>query len=79
MNSSIGFSVLQHTSNDPYCFVEFFEHRDAASALAAMNGRKILGKVCQDLVGSMKPCTLHYYVTKHHIFSKYIFIDRKSK
>lgn len=36
---------LQHTSNDPYCFVEFFEHRDAAAALAAMNGRKILGKV----------------------------------
>uniref|UniRef100_A0A8C2WVX3 TIA1 cytotoxic granule-associated RNA binding protein-like 1 n=1 Tax=Cyclopterus lumpus TaxID=8103 RepID=A0A8C2WVX3_CYCLU len=33
-----------HTSNDPYCFVEFFEHRDAAAALAAMNGRKILGK-----------------------------------
>uniref|UniRef100_A0A8C5I5H4 RRM domain-containing protein n=1 Tax=Gouania willdenowi TaxID=441366 RepID=A0A8C5I5H4_GOUWI len=30
--------------NDPYCFVEFFEHRDAAAALAAMNGRKILGK-----------------------------------
>ncbi|KAL0177978.1 hypothetical protein M9458_026872, partial [Cirrhinus mrigala] len=42
--NSIGFSVLQHTSNDPYCFVEFFEHRDAAAALAAMNGRKILGK-----------------------------------
>ncbi|XP_068597060.1 nucleolysin TIAR [Brachionichthys hirsutus] len=35
---------VQHTSNDPYCFVEFFEHRDAAAALAAMNGRKILGK-----------------------------------
>uniref|UniRef100_A0A8P4KKS9 Nucleolysin TIAR n=1 Tax=Dicentrarchus labrax TaxID=13489 RepID=A0A8P4KKS9_DICLA len=31
-------------NNDPYCFVEFFEHRDAAAALAAMNGRKILGK-----------------------------------
>ncbi len=43
--NSIGFSVLQHTSNDPYCFVEFFEYRDAAAALAAMNGRKILGKV----------------------------------
>uniref|UniRef100_A0A667YBE0 Nucleolysin TIAR n=1 Tax=Myripristis murdjan TaxID=586833 RepID=A0A667YBE0_9TELE len=35
---------LQILSNDPYCFVEFFEHRDAAAALAAMNGRKILGK-----------------------------------
>lgn len=45
MNSSVGFSVLQQSSNDPYCFVEFFEHRDAAAALAAMNGRKILGKV----------------------------------
>lgn len=44
VNSSVGFSVLQQTSNDPYCFVEFFEHRDAAAALAAMNGRKILGK-----------------------------------
>ncbi|XP_078449401.1 cytotoxic granule associated RNA binding protein TIA1-like isoform X2 [Lampetra fluviatilis] len=31
-------------SSDPYCFVEFYEHRHAAAALAAMNGRKILGK-----------------------------------
>ncbi|XP_068924965.1 cytotoxic granule associated RNA binding protein TIA1 isoform X11 [Petaurus breviceps papuanus] len=30
--------------NDPYCFVEFYEHRHAAAALAAMNGRKIMGK-----------------------------------
>uniref|UniRef100_A0A8C6Q7M3 Nucleolysin TIAR n=1 Tax=Nothobranchius furzeri TaxID=105023 RepID=A0A8C6Q7M3_NOTFU len=36
--------ITEHTSNDPYCFVEFFEHKDAAAALAAMNGRKILGK-----------------------------------
>nr|XP_061793976.1 nucleolysin TIAR isoform X2 [Nerophis lumbriciformis] len=36
--------ITEHTTNDPYCFVEFFEHRDAAAALAAMNGRKILGK-----------------------------------
>ncbi|KAM9847796.1 nucleolysin TIAR isoform 4-T4 [Aulostomus maculatus] len=36
--------ITEHTSNDPYCFVEFFEHRDAAATLAAMNGRKILGK-----------------------------------
>nr|2CQI_A Chain A, Nucleolysin TIAR [Homo sapiens] len=36
--------ITEHTSNDPYCFVEFYEHRDAAAALAAMNGRKILGK-----------------------------------
>lgn len=35
----------QHTSNDPYCFVEFCERKDAAAAVAAMNGRKILGKV----------------------------------
>ncbi|XP_069823837.1 nucleolysin TIAR isoform X1 [Dendropsophus ebraccatus] len=42
--ASVGFSVLPNSSNDPYCFVEFFEHRDAAAALAAMNGRKILGK-----------------------------------
>ncbi|KAK1164709.1 nucleolysin TIAR isoform X1 [Huso huso] len=44
VNASVGFSVLQQTSNDPYCFVEFYEHRDAAAALAAMNGRKIMGK-----------------------------------
>uniref|UniRef100_A0A8D0AQU2 Nucleolysin TIAR n=1 Tax=Sander lucioperca TaxID=283035 RepID=A0A8D0AQU2_SANLU len=37
-------SQLSTIYNDPYCFVEFFEHRDAAAALAAMNGRKILGK-----------------------------------
>ncbi|XP_072883811.1 nucleolysin TIAR isoform X2 [Hemitrygon akajei] len=36
--------ITEHSSNDPYCFVEFFEHRDAAAALAAMNGRKIMGK-----------------------------------
>lgn len=36
--------ITEHTSTDPYCFVEFFEHRDAAATLAAMNGRKILGK-----------------------------------
>lgn len=37
--------VKQTAGNDPYCFVEFFEHRHAAAALAAMNGRKIMGKV----------------------------------
>jgi hypothetical protein len=36
---------LQTAGNDPYCFVEFYEHRHAASSLAAMNGRKIMGKV----------------------------------
>ncbi|PIO25139.1 hypothetical protein AB205_0170590 [Aquarana catesbeiana] len=35
---------MPNSNNDPYCFVEFYEHRDAAAALAAMNGRKILGK-----------------------------------
>lgn len=38
-------SATQTAGNDPYCFVEFFEHMHAAAALAAMNGRKILGKV----------------------------------
>ncbi|KAG8440885.1 hypothetical protein GDO86_006571 [Hymenochirus boettgeri] len=36
--------ILQAAGNDPYCFVEFFEHRHAAASLAAMNGRKIMGK-----------------------------------
>uniref|UniRef100_UPI00358E6C9B nucleolysin TIAR-like isoform X2 n=1 Tax=Myxine glutinosa TaxID=7769 RepID=UPI00358E6C9B len=35
---------FQQGSSDPYCFVEFHEHRHAAAALGAMNGRKILGK-----------------------------------
>lgn len=35
----------QTAGNDPYCFVEFYEHRHAAASLAAMNGRKIMGKV----------------------------------
>ncbi|NWU42854.1 TIA1 protein, partial [Hylia prasina] len=36
--------LSQTAGNDPYCFVEFYEHRHAAAALAAMNGRKIMGK-----------------------------------
>ncbi|XP_032266671.1 cytotoxic granule associated RNA binding protein TIA1 isoform X15 [Mirounga angustirostris] len=35
---------VRTAGNDPYCFVEFYEHRHAAAALAAMNGRKIMGK-----------------------------------
>ncbi|XP_073467193.1 nucleolysin TIAR-like [Aquarana catesbeiana] len=42
--AATGFSAMPNSNNDPYCFVEFYEHRDAAAALAAMNGRKILGK-----------------------------------
>jgi RNA recognition motif-containing protein len=37
--------ILQTAGNDPYCFVEFYEHRHAAASLSAMNGRKIMGKV----------------------------------
>ncbi|XP_008320330.1 nucleolysin TIAR [Cynoglossus semilaevis] len=36
--------ITEHTSNDPYCFVEFFEHRHAATALGAIDKRKIYGK-----------------------------------
>ncbi|KAK1792217.1 hypothetical protein P4O66_012175, partial [Electrophorus voltai] len=36
--------IIDTAGNDPYCFVEFYEHMHAAAALAAMNGRKILGK-----------------------------------
>ncbi|XP_075030824.1 cytotoxic granule associated RNA binding protein TIA1 isoform X3 [Calonectris borealis] len=35
--------IMDTAGNDPYCFVEFYEHRHAAAALAAMNGRKIMG------------------------------------
>uniref|UniRef100_A0A673G199 Nucleolysin TIA-1-like n=1 Tax=Sinocyclocheilus rhinocerous TaxID=307959 RepID=A0A673G199_9TELE len=37
--------IADTAGNDPYCFVEFFEHRHAAASLASMNGRKIMGKV----------------------------------
>lgn len=30
---------------DPYCFVEFYEHKDAAAALSAMNKRMCMGRV----------------------------------
>lgn len=40
--------IVDTAGNDPYCFVEFYEHRHAAAALAAMNGRKIMGKVLKD-------------------------------
>ncbi|KAJ8287289.1 hypothetical protein GJAV_G00049840 [Gymnothorax javanicus] len=36
--------IVDTAGNDPYCFVEFYEHRHAAASLAAMNGRKIMGK-----------------------------------
>lgn len=43
--TAVVFFLQQTAGNDPYCFVEFYEHRHAAAALAAMNGRKIMGKV----------------------------------
>ena len=36
--------------NDPYAFVEFYDHQSAAAALAAMNKRMCLGKVKTTLV-----------------------------
>uniref|UniRef100_A0A3Q1EN00 Nucleolysin TIAR n=1 Tax=Acanthochromis polyacanthus TaxID=80966 RepID=A0A3Q1EN00_9TELE len=44
---SYGVIMLVETctpGHDPYCFVEFYEHRHATATIAAMNGRKILGK-----------------------------------
>ncbi|KAH3789235.1 hypothetical protein DPMN_167410 [Dreissena polymorpha] len=31
-------------NQDPYCFVEFYDHESAAAALAAMNKRMCLGR-----------------------------------
>ncbi|XP_059921487.1 cytotoxic granule associated RNA binding protein TIA1-like isoform X2 [Gadus macrocephalus] len=36
--------IIDTAGNDPYCFIEFYDHRHAAASLAAMNGRKIMGK-----------------------------------
>ncbi|PWA26827.1 hypothetical protein CCH79_00001160, partial [Gambusia affinis] len=36
--------IVDTAGHDPYCFVEFYEHRHATATIAAMNGRKILGK-----------------------------------
>lgn len=41
--------------------MEFYEHRDAAAALAAMNGRKILGKV-SCLCCNLSLCKKYTYV-----------------
>ncbi|ETE73027.1 hypothetical protein L345_01140, partial [Ophiophagus hannah] len=59
--------IMDTAGNDPYCFVEFYEHRHAAAALAAMNGRKIMGKVDQDvdccrLVSPVTPDHFHVFV-----------------
>lgn len=34
---------------DPYCFVEFYEHKDAAAALSAMNKRMCMGRVSHNV------------------------------
>ena len=39
-----GKMIMDTVGNDPYCFVEFCEHRHTAAALAAKDGRKIMGK-----------------------------------
>ncbi|KAL8592134.1 hypothetical protein ACOMHN_033505 [Nucella lapillus] len=36
--------IIHETGNDPYAFVEFFDHQSAAASLAAMNKRYCLGK-----------------------------------
>uniref|UniRef100_A0AAQ4Q0M8 RRM domain-containing protein n=1 Tax=Gasterosteus aculeatus aculeatus TaxID=481459 RepID=A0AAQ4Q0M8_GASAC len=36
--------IVDTAGHDPYCFVEFYEYRHATATIAAMNGRKILGK-----------------------------------
>uniref|UniRef100_A0A4X2KHE1 RRM domain-containing protein n=1 Tax=Vombatus ursinus TaxID=29139 RepID=A0A4X2KHE1_VOMUR len=36
--------IMDMAGNDPYCFVEFYEHRHAAASLIAMDGQKIMGK-----------------------------------
>uniref|UniRef100_A0A673KK88 Nucleolysin TIA-1-like n=1 Tax=Sinocyclocheilus rhinocerous TaxID=307959 RepID=A0A673KK88_9TELE len=60
--------IFDTAGNDPYCFVEFFENRHAAAALAAMNGRKILGKDMKvnwaSMPGSQKKDTSNHF----HVF-----------
>ncbi|XP_076436961.1 cytotoxic granule associated RNA binding protein TIA1-like isoform X2 [Babylonia areolata] len=36
--------IIHESGNDPYAFVEFFDHQSAAAALAAMNKRMCMGK-----------------------------------
>ncbi|KTG04924.1 hypothetical protein cypCar_00002467 [Cyprinus carpio] len=60
--------IIDTAGNDPYCFVEFYENRHAAAALAAMNGRKILGKDMKvnwaSMPGSQKKDTSNHF----HVF-----------
>ena len=41
---------LFQPNQDPYCFVEFYDHESAAAALAAMNKRMCLGRVSNSVV-----------------------------
>ncbi|KAL3864565.1 hypothetical protein ACJMK2_006232 [Sinanodonta woodiana] len=36
--------IIREPGQDPYCFVEFYDHQSAAAALAAMNKRMCLGR-----------------------------------
>ncbi|XP_036367567.1 nucleolysin TIAR isoform X1 [Octopus sinensis] len=36
--------IIHEPGNDPYCFVEFYDHTSAASALAALNKRFCMGR-----------------------------------
>ncbi|XP_070550219.1 nucleolysin TIAR-like [Ptychodera flava] len=60
--------IAEHSGNDPYCFVEFYEHAHAAAALDTMNGRKIWGKEVKvnwaTTPSSMKKDTSNHY----HVF-----------
>jgi RNA recognition motif. (a.k.a. RRM, RBD, or RNP domain) len=38
--------VVWQAGCDPYAFVEFDKHNDARLAMAAMNKRELLGRVC---------------------------------
>ncbi|ELW64061.1 Nucleolysin TIA-1 [Tupaia chinensis] len=53
--------IMDTAGNDPYCFVEFHEHRHAAAALAAMNGRKIMGKTA----GNDPYCFVEFHEHRH--------------
>lgn len=46
---SLMFLYLLQPGNDPYAFVEFYEHSAAASALAAMNKRNCMGRVSRHI------------------------------
>ncbi|XP_078143568.1 cytotoxic granule associated RNA binding protein TIA1-like isoform X3 [Centroberyx gerrardi] len=60
--------MIDTAGHDPYCFVEFYEYRHATAAIAAMNGRKILGKEVKVNWATTPSCQKKDTSSHFHVF-----------